>query len=80
LLYCKLSIRIARFYHIVMNHDDSTKSSSRERNIHDEKKEMVRNLFLSGIPEEFISMQLDIPLPEVIRTLKELKVCDEAAI
>jgi hypothetical protein len=63
-----------------MNHDDSTKSSSRERNIHDEKKEMVRNLFLSGIPEEFISMQLDIPLPEVIRTLKELKVYDEAAI
>jgi hypothetical protein len=63
-----------------MNHDDSTKSSSRERNIHDEKKEMVRNLFLSGIPEEFISMQLDIPLPEVIRALKELKVYDEAAI
>jgi len=39
-----------------------------------EKKEVIRNLYLSGIGEEFIAMQLDIEIPDVIKVLKELDV------
>ena len=39
-----------------------------------EKKEVVRNLYLSGIGEEFISMQLDLEMPLIIDFLKELNV------
>ena len=39
-----------------------------------EKKEVMRNLYLSGIGEEFIAMQLDIEIPEVINVLKELEI------
>ena len=37
-----------------------------------EKKEVVMNLYLSGIGEEFIAMQLDLEIPIVINILKEL--------
>lgn len=37
-----------------------------------EKKEVIRNLYLSGIGEEFIAMQLDVEIPIVIQILKEL--------
>jgi hypothetical protein len=40
----------------------------------EEKKEIIRNLYLSGIPEEFIAMQLDLEIPLVIAILRELKV------
>ena len=43
-------------------------------NITLEKKEVIRNLYLSGIGEEFIAMQLDIEIPDVIKVLKELDV------
>ena len=43
-------------------------------NINMEKKEVIRNLYLSGIAEEFIAMQLDIEIPDVIKVLKELDV------
>jgi hypothetical protein len=43
-------------------------------NISLEKKEVIRNLYLSGIGEEFITMQLDIEIPDVIKVLKELDV------
>ena len=43
-------------------------------NIALEKKEVIRNLYLSGIGEEFIAMQLDIEIPDVIKVLKELDV------
>ena len=43
-------------------------------NITLEKKEVIRNLYLSGIGEEFIAMQLHIELPDVIKVLKELDV------
>jgi ribosomal protein S12 methylthiotransferase accessory factor YcaO len=36
-----------------------------------EKKEIIRNLYASGIPEEFIAMQLDLEIPIVIAILKE---------
>ena len=39
-----------------------------------EKKEVIRNLYLSGIGEEFIAMQLDIEIPDVIKVLKQLDV------
>ena len=41
-------------------------------NISQEKKEVIRNLYLSGIGEEFIAMQLDLEIPIVIQVLKEL--------
>ena len=44
------------------------------KNITVEKKEVIRNLYLSGIGEEFIAMQLDIEIPDVIKVLKELDV------
>lgn len=36
------------------------------------KKEVIRNLYLSGIGEEFIAMQIDLEIPVVIEVLKEL--------
>jgi hypothetical protein len=35
------------------------------------KEEIVVNLYTSGIPEEFIAMQLDLDIPTVISILKE---------
>ena len=35
-------------------------------------KLVVKNLFLSGIPEEFIAMQLDLDIPTVVGILKEM--------
>ena len=42
--------------------------------ISQDKKDIVRNLYLSGIGEEFIAMQLDLEIPVVISILKELGV------
>ena len=42
--------------------------------ISDEKKDVVKNLYLSGIGEEFIAMQLDLEIPIVISVLKELGI------
>lgn len=39
-----------------------------------EKKEIIKNLYVSGIPEEFISMQLDLEIPVVIAILQELGI------
>jgi hypothetical protein len=41
-------------------------------NISQQKKEVIKNLYLSGIGEEFIAMQLDLEIPDVVRVLKEL--------
>jgi hypothetical protein len=40
------------------------------QNVSQDKKEVVMNLYVSGIGEEFIAMQLDL----VISILKELNV------
>jgi hypothetical protein len=45
---------------------------SNAENIIQEKKEVIRNLYLSGFGEEFIAMQLDLEIPVEIRVLKEL--------
>jgi hypothetical protein len=42
--------------------------------ISEEKTDVVRNLYLSGIGEEFIAMQLDLEIPIVISVLKELGI------
>jgi hypothetical protein len=42
--------------------------------ISEQKKDAVRNLYLSGISEEFIAMQVDLEIPTVISTLKELGI------
>ncbi len=42
--------------------------------ISEEKKDAIINLYLSGIGEEFIAMQLDLEIPVVIAILKELGI------
>lgn len=42
--------------------------------VSEEKKEIVRNLYTSGIPEDFIAMQVDLEIPVVISILKEAGV------
>jgi len=42
--------------------------------ITNEKKDAVRNLYLSGIGEEFIAKQVDLEIPVVISILKELGI------
>ena len=39
-----------------------------------EKKDAVKNLYLSNIGEEFIAMQVDLEIPVVITILKELGI------
>lgn len=42
--------------------------------INEEKKDVIRHLYLSGIGEEFIAMQLDVQFPDVIKVLKEFDI------
>ena len=51
----------------------------RSENITVEQKDVIRNLYLSGISEEFIAMQIDIEIPDVIKVLKELDVYKSAS-
>jgi len=39
-----------------------------------EKKQIVKNLYLSNIAEEFIAMRVDLEIPLVISILKELDI------
>jgi hypothetical protein len=43
------------------------------QDVSQEKKEVVMNLYVSSIGEEFIAMQLDLEIPLVISILKELQ-------
>jgi hypothetical protein len=47
---------------------------TQDTTISEEKKQIVRNLYLSGISEEFVALQLDLEIPVVIKILKELDV------
>jgi len=40
----------------------------------DSKKEMARNLYLSGISEEFIALQLDLETDDIKHILNEMGV------
>jgi len=42
--------------------------------ISEDKKQIVKNLYESGIGEEFIAMQVDLEIPTVISVLKELNI------
>jgi len=42
--------------------------------VSEDKKQIVKNLYLSNIAEEFVAMQVDLEIPMVIRILKELGV------
>jgi hypothetical protein len=44
------------------------------KSVSDEKKQILKNLYLSNIPEEFVAMQVDLEIPMVINILKELDV------
>jgi hypothetical protein len=46
--------------------------------ISEEKMQIVTNLYQSGIPEEFIALQLDLEIPIVIIILKDSGVYREA--
>ena len=39
--------------------------------VREDKKAAARNLYLSGISEEFIGLQLDLETPVVVQTLKD---------
>ena len=45
--------------------------ASNKKGVSKDKMRIVMNLYESGIGEEFIAMQLDLEIPEVIRILKE---------
>lgn len=45
-----------------------------QNSITEDTAQVVRNLYVSGISEEFIAMQLDLEIPVVIKILKELNV------
>jgi hypothetical protein len=42
--------------------------------VSEDKKRIVKNLYLSNIAEEFVAMQVDLEIPMVISILKELDV------
>jgi hypothetical protein len=42
--------------------------------ISEDKKQIVKNLYESGIGEEFIAMQVDLEIRTVISVLKELNI------
>lgn len=44
----------------------------------EQKKQIVTNLYNSGIPEEFIAMHLGLEIPTVIAILREFQVYREA--
>jgi hypothetical protein len=50
------------------------KVMSESSTLSQDKKEVIKNLYLSGIGEEFIAMQNDLEIPVVIEVLKELQV------
>ncbi len=44
------------------------------KSVSDEKKQIVKNLYISNIAEEFVAMQVDLEIPMVISILMELDV------
>jgi hypothetical protein len=44
------------------------------REVSSDRKQIVMNLYESGIGEEFIAMQLDIEIPTVIKILREYNI------
>jgi len=57
-----------------MSLSDNTSQLLGNGTISKDKKQVVMNLYESGIAEEFIAMQLDLEIPTVIRLLKEYDI------
>jgi uncharacterized protein YuzE len=55
----------------------SANSLLSDKSISEDKKQIVINLYESGIGVEFIAMQLDLEIPDVIRILREQNVYNE---
>jgi hypothetical protein len=49
-------------------------TSTPPEGVSEEKKRIVKNLYLSNIAEEFIAMQVDLDIPVIIGILKEVDV------
>ena len=52
----------------------TTSTTTNTEGVSEEKKRIVKNLYLSNIAEEFIAMQVDLDIPVVIGILKEVDV------
>jgi hypothetical protein len=52
-------------------------TSTPPEGVSEEKKRIVKNLYLSNIAEEFIAMQVDLDIPVIIGILKEVDVYRE---
>ena len=53
---------------------ESVHTTGSTNDVSEEKKRIVKNLYLSNIAEEFVAMQVDLEIPVVISILKELDV------
>ncbi len=53
-----------------LSHNSSSHLIGKEM-VSKDKKQIIMNLYESGIGEEFVAMQLDLEIPTVISILKE---------
>ena len=53
---------------------ESVEQADSPSDVSEDKKRIVKNLYLSNIAEEFVAMQVDLEIPVVISILKELDV------
>jgi len=53
---------------------ESVHATGSANDVSEDKKRIVKNLYLSNIAEEFVAMQVDLEIPVVISILKELDV------
>jgi hypothetical protein len=53
---------------------ESVHTTGSTNDVSEDKKRIVKNLYLSNIAEEFVAMQVDLEIPVVISILKELDV------
>jgi len=53
---------------------ESVHTRGSTNDVSEDKKRIVKNLYLSNIAEEFVAMQVDLEIPVVISILKELDV------
>jgi hypothetical protein len=53
---------------------ESVHTTGSTNDVSEDKKRIVKNLYLSNIAEEFVAMQVDLEIPVVINILKELDV------
>lgn len=58
---------------VMLGNNNNTINAS-VKAVSEEKKDIVKNLYMSGIGEKFIALQLDIEIPVVIAILKEFNI------